>query len=126
MASDNSGKAKGGNARAEKLSPERRKEIALQAVETRKRRASMPKASHRGEIKIGDMVIPCCVLEDGRRLLSEGAITGILGTSGGKSYRLRDATTDEGIGPMPLFISSKALQPFIGKAFEGMDLVPRS
>jgi len=42
----------------------------------------------------------------------------------GKSCRLRDAAGESGDGPMPLFLASKAPQPFIHAVFEGVDLTP--
>jgi hypothetical protein len=119
------GKAKGGAARAKSLTIEQRKEISTRGVQAKRHLASLPKASHKGEVKIGDMSLACCVLEDGRRLISELAINSILGSAGGKSYRLRDATSlGSEHGPLPLFLSSKALQPFISAVFEGLDLLP--
>jgi P63C domain len=41
----------------------------------------MPKASHIGELKIGDMVLPCAVLEDGRRVVTEEGILQAFGVS---------------------------------------------
>ena len=80
---------------------------------------------NRGEIKVGEMSLACCVLGDGRRLISENAINSNLGSSGGKTYRLRDAaSTDLASGPLPLFLASKALQPFIPEVFDGVDLSP--
>lgn len=67
---DLSNKAKGGRARAEKLTPERRKEISLGAVAARKERASMQEVTHTGSIKIGDLEIPCYVTDSGERVLS--------------------------------------------------------
>lgn len=122
MGNEITGRAKGGIARAEKLTPERRKEISVNAARVKKALSTLPKLSHRGEIKIGDMTISCCVLEDGRRLISESGITNILGATGGKSYKLRDSVASVETGPMPLFLASKALRPFIGEAFDGMDL----
>lgn len=80
------------------------------------------KAEYRGDVEIGDMKMPCAVLEDGTRVISETGITKNLGSVGGKNYKLRD--NDDDIGPLPLFISSKALQPFISGIFEPMDLKP--
>lgn len=131
MSKEVTGKAKGGKALAEKMTADQRREKALIMVEAKKvktaaRRAlsSMPKVSHRGDLSIGDMTIPCFVLEDGRRILSENGVSSILGTSGGKSYKLRDSATNSDTGPMPLFLASKALQPFIHEAFDGVDLSP--
>jgi hypothetical protein len=131
MSVEITGKAKGGKALSDKLTQEEKKTKSMAMVAAKKLKAeerkvlnAMPKVSHRGELTIGDMNISCFVLEDGRRIISEGGITAILGTSGGKSYKLRDLTVNEEIGPMPLFLSSKALQPFIHEAFDGMDLSP--
>jgi hypothetical protein len=71
---------------------------------------------------IGDIDIPSFVLEDKRRLVSEGAITAIFGGTGGKTYRLRDKAASEDSGPLPLFVASKALQPFIHEVFGELDL----
>jgi P63C domain len=116
------GRAKGGAARALALTSERRLEIANAAVQAKKQLASLPGSAYRGEIKIGDMSIPCCVLADGRRLVSENGINATLGSAGGKTYRLRDAASETDAGPMPIFLASKALQPFIYAVFGDMDL----
>lgn len=80
------GKAKGGIARAEKLSPERRKEIARKAALARYNRTeeadSLPKTTHRGILKIGDLDIPCFILEDGRRVISGRGMTAAIGMKG--------------------------------------------
>lgn len=83
------------------------------------------KANYRGELKIGDMEIPCAVLEDGTRVVSETGMVKNLGTMGGKNYRLRDKHSSEtNSGPIPLFLSSKALLPFIEEVFNEKDLLP--
>ena len=38
-----------------------------------------PKAEHEGTLKIGDLEIPCAVLEDGTRVLSKRGVTKALG-----------------------------------------------
>lgn len=86
MENDNSGKAKGGFARAEILSPEERSEIARKAAIARWN-GPVPKATHAGFLKIGGLKIPVYVLEDGTRLISQrGLQTTIgMGTGGGTS-----------------------------------------
>lgn len=81
------GKAKGGVARAKALSPQERSEIAQKAS---KARWAIPvlKVTHGSPdhpLKIGDIEIPCYVLEDGTRVLSQrGLQSGIgMSTSGG-------------------------------------------
>jgi hypothetical protein len=84
MADDISGKAKGGFARAESLSPLERTEIAKKAAMARWG-DKMPKATHAGFVDIGGLKLPVFVLEDGTRLISQrGLQTTIrMGTGGG-------------------------------------------
>lgn len=74
------GKAKGGNARARSLTPERRREIASKGATARwtdpVRRATHGSADK--PLRIGDVEIPCYVLEDETRVLSQrGLISGL-------------------------------------------------
>ena len=49
---------------------------------------TIPRATHIGEINIGDVRIPCAVLEDGTRVLSENGITNaLLGSRSGYSKK---------------------------------------
>lgn len=57
----------GGVARAKALTEEQRSEIASNAAASR---WNIPKATHMGELKIADLIIPCAVLGDGRRVLT--------------------------------------------------------
>lgn len=70
MSDEASGKAKGGKARAEKLSPERRREIAKGAADAKAGLAKLPEVTHYGQLKLGEVEIPCYVTSDGTRLLS--------------------------------------------------------
>ncbi|MEY0056155.1 P63C domain-containing protein [Providencia rettgeri] len=70
--------SKGGVARAESLSPERKKEIARMGAEAK----NMPKATHKGEIDISGIKIPCFVLDDGRRVISGRSLTASIGMKG--------------------------------------------
>lgn len=74
------GAAKGGKARAKSLSPEKRSEIARKAAAARYRienEDDMPRAICGGEepLRIGDVEIPCYVLDDERRVITS---TGML------------------------------------------------
>lgn len=113
---------KGGMARAESLTGEERSEIASSAAKSRwDREKLLPKATHRGEIRIRDILLPCAVLTDGTRVISELSLNGILGTSGGgKQRRLRK---ESGV-TWPLALSSKALEPFLPLVFEENELAP--
>ena len=86
MNTDVKGKAKGGAARAAKLSPEQRKEISRKAVEAKRELATLPKATHGSTehpLRIGNIEIPCYVLEDGTRVLSQRGVISGLGMSRG-------------------------------------------
>jgi len=84
----------------------------------------MPKATHRGEVIIGDIKIPCAVLDNGERVLSETGVTvAILGTRSGASKRSKKAQEQLG-APIPIFLAPKTLKPFIDEALEGGALTP--
>jgi hypothetical protein len=72
-------KVPGAMARAEKLSPEERSDIAKNAAAAR---WNTPKASHFGAIAVGNVEIPCFVLEDGRRVISGRGLTAAIGMKG--------------------------------------------
>src|SRR5882672_7290369 len=76
----------GGKVRAEKLSPEERSDIARAAAEVRWSKVAeesgelrLPRATHVGNLKIGDILIPCAVLEDGTRLITQRGMFVALG-----------------------------------------------
>lgn len=103
------GRAAGGMARAQKLSPETRSAIAKKGAEAR---WSAPKALYTGELHIGELVIPCAVLEDGTRLISQRGLGRALGRGyGGNDWRRQE--DDSGGGKLPFFMSAKVLFPFI-------------
>lgn len=81
MSDEIKGKAIGGHARAQKLTPERRHEIAKKAALTR-HHPPLPAATHKGELKIGDLRMPCFVLDDGRRVISGRGMTAAIGMKG--------------------------------------------
>lgn len=93
------GGLKGGPARAARLDPEARKEIATRAAVARWGAV----ATHKGELRIGDLVIECFVLEDGRRVLSTRGVEAALGRrSGGYAYRQRAQSPHANL---PIYVS---------------------
>lgn len=107
---DDTPQSKGGRTRAEKLSAGERKEIASQAAKTRwDAERKVPKATHGSAdhpLKIGDIEIPCYVLEDGTRVLSQRGTLGGLGLSQGSSG-------GTGGDRLASFATGKAISPFI-------------
>src|ERR1035438_9460104 len=121
MLTDDSIQSMGGKARAEALSPEQRSQIATAAAEARWK---APKATHKGELPIGGVKIPCAVLENGKRVLSENGITNaMLGSRSGASKRLKKAAQTDG-ALLPLFLAPSDLDPLIDEALRGGPLVP--
>jgi hypothetical protein len=117
------GKARGGVARAEALSKKERKDIAKKAASARWD-ASIPEATHIGELKIGDLILPCAVLPDGTRVLSQGGVTTAFGPVTG-GYQQRQKATDDGAGELPSFLVAKSLQPYIPDDLRALLEIPR-
>lgn len=117
MTIDATGKAIGGLARAEALTPERRIEIAQKAASARWKDV-IHRATHEGVLKIGDVEFPCSVLEDEAktRVLSETKFMEGMGMyrSGALSTRRR-GTEEEPGAKVPLFLSQKNLKPYVIK-----------
>lgn len=65
-------------------------------------------ATHLGELKIGNVIIECAVLEDGTRLLSQTSFMQAIGKKG-RPIRKPSFTSDE----IPEFLSASNLEPFI-------------
>jgi P63C domain-containing protein len=113
MTDDLAGRAaKGGEARAAKLSPEKRKEIAQSAALARWH-GDLTRATHEGTLTIADLVLQCAVLEDGRRVLSERSVLRAFGIRPGGARFKAGLVDDEGAARLPMFVSSKNLRPFI-------------
>lgn len=104
--------ALGGKARAEALTPDERVAIARKGG-LAKAMSKLPKATHEGPLKIGDLTIDCAVLEDGRRVVSERGFIKALGraNAGGQTYQRR------GADQTPIYLALKCLKPFIPQDF---------
>lgn len=90
------GRARGGFARAAVLTPEERRAIGRKAAQAKKELAAIPKATHGSAdrpLKIGDIQIPCYVLEDGTRVLSQRGLIGGLGMVKGSTRSGDDQLT---------------------------------
>lgn len=75
---------------------------------------ALPVATHRGDVRIGNLVIPCAVLADGRRVLSETGIAEALGGRSGSLKRTKKAAEEAG-APVPVFLASKNLSSFVSQ-----------
>ena len=118
------GKAAGGVARAEKLSADERKAIAMKAVNAKKEKASMPVLLHRGELNIAGATLPCAVIDmrngkDPIRVLTENGIsTALLGGRSGASKRIKKQAenSSDGDASLPVFVAPARLKPFIDES----------
>ncbi len=101
--------ALGGDARAVKLSDEERKEIARSGAEARWS-VGLLRATHAGDLKIGDKVISAAVLENGKRVLTQESFLAAIG-------RARKAKAGTGstalVDGLPPFLQADYLKPFI-------------
>ncbi len=109
------GRAIGAKARAESLTPEERSAIAKKAAKDRwsvkrvKVPKNLPKATHGSAdhpLKIGDLEIPCYVLNDGRRVLHQRGMVKSLGMARGGSSK-------GGGDRLHHFVLGKALEPYV-------------
>lgn len=80
--SEKSGRARGGAARAQKMSAEERSESARNAAKAKAEMAKLPRATHSGVLNIGNQEIACFVLDDGRRVISGRGLTSAIGMKG--------------------------------------------
>lgn len=104
--------AAGGIARAAKLPPEQRSEIAKKAAQSRWNK-DVPQAKFTGEIVIGEMRFPCSVLSDGTRILTQSDFM----TGMGMYYSgwVAQNQQKDDAADVPHFLAFKSLKPFIDK-----------
>lgn len=110
----------GGFARAASMSKEARREAARKAVEARweKVGSGLPRSTHTGPLRIGDVTIECAVLDDGRRVLTQEDFHDAIGRSRkakggtGASLQVRRGSSGE-TEDAPSFLVAKNLQSFI-------------
>jgi hypothetical protein len=118
-----SGQAKGGYARAAKLSPEERSEIGVKAAKARWEAKEMSGdniphvlESFKSVLDISGTKLPCAIVmgpNGVQRVLSDHGITNaILGTRSGASKRLKTKARQGG-ALLPVFVAPSQLKPFI-------------
>ena len=117
-------RAKGGIARSKSLSAQERKNIARSGAAARWD-SSIPTATHIGELEIGDLKLPCAVLADGTRVISQGGIATAFGpVTGGWQMRKRAASNDDA-GDLPPFLVAGTLKDFISSDLRTLVSTPR-
>lgn len=107
------GRARSGKATAKKMTQEQLKERAMKGVEARKAKAELPKVSYKGELRIGDIIMPCYVLDDETRVLSGRGLQDALAL-------VDDAPHAQKAGSrLPRLFNNQSLKPFL---FNGLAL----
>ena len=106
--------AKGGRARAKKLSADERRKIAAKGAAAR---WGPPKATHEGELTIGAVAIPCAVIEGGVRVISQRGMSTALGRhvtgSGTSKQKIGSEPAADSVAKLPNFLAAANLKPFI-------------
>lgn len=101
-------KVAGGKARAEALSPERRREIAKRAAASRWGTAMRTAISREGVVEINGAELLCYVLDDETRVLARASFVRAMGRTGKvKGGRRFDAELQT-----PVFLTAANLKPF--------------
>lgn len=98
--------AQGGAKRAQNMTPEERKESARKAAEARW--GTLPVAEYSGVLRIGDLAIPCAVLGDGTRVLTQWGFYRAIGRSGRPAAGWGSSV--EKVAP---FLNLNNLKPFV-------------
>lgn len=105
------GASKGGVARAVKVDPERRREIAQEAALARWGR-DVPFATHAGELVMAGRTIACAVLNTGERVLTQETFLSAVGRARKAKGGTGSAALVTGDG-LPPFLAAENLGPFI-------------
>ena len=112
---ESSAKSRGGIARAEALSEEEKSAIGRRGAEARwgpdeSELRHVERALVADSLALGDVEIPCAVLDDGTRVLSErGIAKGIGRTRSGSHWKKKN---EQG-AQLPLYLSANNLKPYI-------------
>ncbi|MBP7758974.1 MAG: P63C domain-containing protein [Alphaproteobacteria bacterium] len=72
------------------------------------------KATHEGEINIGNSVIPCAVLENGERVITQSGFMRALG----RARQAKGRQHYKGDVNLPAFITAQNLKPFVSSVLE--------
>ncbi|MBD1871828.1 P63C domain-containing protein [Cyanobacteria bacterium FACHB-471] len=106
-------KSAAAKARAKSLSSEQRQEIARKAAVARWDKVNeTPQAAYSGQLTIGDLTLPCAVLSDGTRVLTESDFMKGMGIYRSGALSTRRQPNEHG-AQVPLSLAFKNLKPFI-------------
>lgn len=106
-------RSKAGKTAAANMTAEERKARSIKASYGRKCFKNLLKATHAGELIIGETIISCAVLEDGKRVINETSMFEILGRKP-RGSRKRIG----GVINLPGFLDAKNIKDLIPKNLE--------
>jgi P63C domain len=113
------GRIRSGKARMAKLNPDERRELARKGARARWESVGggedINRATHTGDIELIDeqVVIPCAVLEDGTRVLTQGGFLSAIGRRGKPKNTYRE--TEHGVTKVPVFLAAENLRDFVSE-----------
>ena len=111
MSEEPKGRARGGHARAEKLSKQERVEIAKRAAKARWD-DSLPQATHEGAFNIGANAMSCAVLPGAKRIVTQAAFMRAIGRA--RSPKAGTGITTS-VDQLPFFLQAETLKPFLSE-----------
>lgn len=124
MSNDKSIQSMGGDARMKALTPEERSEIARNAAlakwEKSEAAQKLPTATHGSPdrpLRIGTIEIPCYVLDNGKRVITQGGVLTALDMSPGTA-------TKGGGDRIANFVNTKAINPYASNELREMITAP--
>lgn len=82
-----------------------------------------PKAMKSGVLVLGDIQIPCAVLADGRRVLSETGVRNALGSRGAQSVIVKKQSIIDG-AEIPVFLAATTIKPLVIHRLSSAPFVP--
>lgn len=109
-AEEPTGRARGGHAAAKAMTKEQLAERGRKAADARWG-ADLPQAYFEGDVKIAGRMIPSAVLQNGKRLLSQGQFLQAIGRS--RTPKAGSGVMAQGVDGLPFFLQAEALKPFI-------------
>lgn len=114
-------KKPGGYARAKALGKKETKRIASEAAQARWK---LPVAEFPGELIFGDIKLPCAVLSDGSRVLTETDFMAGMGMYRSGALSVRRGQDEQGRAQVPLYLAFKNLEPFVAKHLGDVHIKP--
>lgn len=110
------GREKSGKAANEKRTLEERQALSRRMLSAKRELAKYPRVTHKGVLKIADLEIPCAVLEDGTRVLTQTNFMEAMGMYYSGWISNNEPDQSELIpADVPHFLAVRTLIPYVNK-----------